>query len=182
MAKFDSEIFSKAENVVVESGMIAADVSLCTKTLMSAVRKSMKMHNLMFTNANSIPFFTEAFGSAISESMNKPKTVDDHFEFVRAEIAKLAKAGEIAISCDLSAAKILFEKIVRILREKAQPPHINWDSIPDVAFNIKDPYCGWWTNDGFADSQHAAKDYRKSDLTVEERIAINKHKCSIWSA
>jgi hypothetical protein len=178
---FEANIFSNVENVIVDNGLITADVSLCNATLTVAVKKVMKVHSLMFTNINSIPFFAEALGCKISESLEKPKTVDDHFEYVRCEIAKLVKVGEISIACDLSSARGLFDKIIRILRSLATKPYIDWKGVGEQGFCVHSPISGWWGDDGFVQNKINAKCFTQSSLTPTERITIGKDNCMIWA-
>lgn len=59
---------------------------------------------------------------------------------------------------------------------------IDWNEIGNAEFNILDPLCGWWTEDGFTNNQHNAKTYTSSNLSDQQRAVISSHRCSIWSA
>lgn len=60
--------------------------------------------------------------------------------------------------------------------------YIDWNKIGEQAFNVRDPFCGFWTDSGFTPDQNKAKTYTQSSLTKEERDAIEKHQCILLSA
>lgn len=59
---------------------------------------------------------------------------------------------------------------------------IDWESVGDKAFNVQDPHCGFWTEDGFTNDQHKAKTYTRSELIDEEKQVIINHGCRLLSA
>ncbi len=59
---------------------------------------------------------------------------------------------------------------------------IDWNSIGEQEFNVLDPICGFWTDDGFTRDQHQAKNFTHAKLTPKELEAIETTSCMLMSA
>lgn len=60
---------------------------------------------------------------------------------------------------------------------------IDWKQIGDQRFNVFDPICGFWTDEGsgFVKSQYKAKTYTQDQLTENEKRTIIDTKCILMS-
>lgn len=61
---------------------------------------------------------------------------------------------------------------------------IDWEQVGNQKFNIFDPVCGFWTDEGsgFVNSQYKAKTYTQDQLTEDERKTLIETKCILMSS
>lgn len=61
---------------------------------------------------------------------------------------------------------------------------IDWEKVGDQKFNVFDPVCGFWTDEGsgFVNSQYKAKTYTQDQLTEDERKTLIDTRCILMSS